>query len=100
MNKLIRDGKVAVLYSPEYGGGWFSWNSEVPQCIWEPELVEMVLNGAQPKDISLCAKKLYGENFYTEGVGTLEIVWLPEGTQFMIDEYDGFETVRTVSFVA
>jgi hypothetical protein len=29
MNKLIRDGMVAVLYSPDYGSGWYTWN-EVP----------------------------------------------------------------------
>ena len=26
MEKVIRDGKVAVLYSPGYGAGWsYSW---------------------------------------------------------------------------
>ena len=25
MEKVIRDGKVAVLYSPGYGAGWSTW---------------------------------------------------------------------------
>jgi hypothetical protein len=28
MEKVIRDGKVAVLYSPGYGAGWYSWNRD------------------------------------------------------------------------
>ena len=31
MNKLIRDGKVAVLISPEYGAGWSTWNYDLPE---------------------------------------------------------------------
>ena len=26
MTKCIRDGKVAILYSPGYGAGWSTWN--------------------------------------------------------------------------
>ena len=26
MQKVIRDGKVAVLYSPGYGAGWYTWS--------------------------------------------------------------------------
>ena len=33
MNKVIRDGKVAVLYSPGYGAGWYSWNWNHPECV-------------------------------------------------------------------
>lgn len=25
-DKVIEDGKVAVLISPNYGAGWYSWN--------------------------------------------------------------------------
>jgi hypothetical protein len=42
LKKVIRDGKVAVLYSPGFGAGWYSWNSSVPQCLFSPEIVAMV----------------------------------------------------------
>jgi hypothetical protein len=42
MNKLIRDGLVAVLYSPGFGAGWYSWNSEHPEILFDPALVELV----------------------------------------------------------
>jgi len=28
MTKYIRDGKVAVLYSPGFGAGWSTWNDD------------------------------------------------------------------------
>ena len=27
MKKLERNGKIAILYSPEYGAGWSTWNN-------------------------------------------------------------------------
>jgi len=41
MNKVIVDGKVAVLYSPGYGAGWFSWHN-VEELIYDPEVVKLV----------------------------------------------------------
>ena len=28
MEKVIRNGQVAVLYSPGFGAGWYSWNEK------------------------------------------------------------------------
>ena len=28
VEKLERDGKVAILYSPGYGAGWSTWNDD------------------------------------------------------------------------
>lgn len=33
MDKVIRDGMVAVIYSPGYGAGWSSWNRDYP-LLW------------------------------------------------------------------
>ena len=35
------------------------------------------------------------EHVYCGGASNLEIEWIPEGTQFRIDEYDGSETLIT-----
>ena len=35
MNKLIRDGMVAVLYSPDYGSGWYTWNQDDPEILFD-----------------------------------------------------------------
>jgi len=42
MDKIIRDGKVAVLYSPGYGAGWYSWNTDCKECVFNPEIVKLV----------------------------------------------------------
>ena len=42
MEKVIRDGKVAVLVSHGFGAGWYSWNTEHQQLLFHPKLVEMV----------------------------------------------------------
>jgi hypothetical protein len=93
MNKIIRDGKVAVLYSPGFGAGWYSWNSQYPECLFDPEIVVAVENGDLNKVSDLAIEKW--ENFYTGGSDDLKIEWLPEGTAFRIDEYDGSESIIT-----
>lgn len=96
MNKLIRDGKVAVLYSGGFGAGWYTWNSDYPDCIFNPEIVTAVESKDTDK-ADLLAKTLYGEDFYTGGACGLGIAWLPIGTPFTIEEYDGRESIRTVA---
>jgi hypothetical protein len=41
MDKVIRDGKVAVLYSPGYGAGWYSWHDN-EELLYDPVIVDMV----------------------------------------------------------
>ena len=43
MDKVIVNGKVAVLYSPGYGSGWYTWNQEFPELIFSPAIVKMVI---------------------------------------------------------
>ena len=96
MEKVIRDGKVAVLVSPGVGAGWYSWNKGFPQCLFDPEIVALVESKQHDKIFKLVEKK-YGDGFYAGGqVRRLEVVWLPEGTVFRIDEYDGAESIVEV----
>jgi hypothetical protein len=37
MQKLIRDDKVAVLVSPGFGAGWYTWHW-VEELIYDPSL--------------------------------------------------------------
>ena len=95
MDKVIRDGKVAILYSPNYGAGWYTWSHKSEddgKCLFHPDVVAWVEAG-KPLDIVPDFKQLFGDGFYAGGAGNLTIEWLPVGTKFRIDEYDGFETV-------
>jgi hypothetical protein len=93
MEKVIRDGKVAVLYSPGYGAGWYSWHC-IPEAIFHPKLVELVENDRHSEITpEWITENLNEENVYTGGVMDLEIAWVPVGTKFKISEYDGSESI-------
>jgi hypothetical protein len=94
MKKIIRDGLVAVLYSPGFGAGWSTWNPTFPECIFDPEIVRMIENETDRYEIERFVEQKYGEEFYSGGVEDLIIVYLPEGTEFIINEYDGSESVH------
>jgi len=96
MDKVIRDGNVAVLISPGFGAGWYSWNSN-EELLFSPKLVEMV---SQDKggDITeeWLEENLGIEGVYCGGAEDLIILWLPVGTAFEVEEYDGSESLRTI----
>ena len=98
MDKLIRDGKVAVLVSPGYGAGWYTWNSDRPECLFDPDIVKMVLGEVEGSISELAEQKWDqgNDSFYSGGADDLVVQWLDEGTQFRINEYDGSETLVTM----
>ena len=38
-DRVIRDGLVAVVYSPGFGAGWYTWNLESPEILFDPNIV-------------------------------------------------------------
>lgn len=91
MNKVIRDGKVAVIYSPGFGAGWYTWNREHPELMFDPGIVDLLENGEHEKLDAYV--KLKWPEIYAGGMDSLKIVWLTEGTAFKIEEYDGNESI-------
>ena len=90
--KYERDGKVAVLYSPGYGAGWSTWESQYAnELAFDSELVKAVLNEDYSLAVSIAEKK-YGN--FTGGASDLKIEWIPKGTAFLIKEYDGNEYIQ------
>ena len=93
MEKVIRDGKVAVLYSAGYGAGWTSWGAP-EKALFDPTIVELVENNKRDQITDELCKVLFGEEFYTGGAKALEIEWIDQGTAFRITEYDGAEGIE------
>jgi hypothetical protein len=93
MKKLIRDGKVAVLVSHGFGAGWFTWNYDEPQLLYDPVIVEMLEQSKSKSKIEQYCKEQY-PNAYLDGLDGLCVEWLPIGTTFRIHEYDGSESVE------
>ena len=104
-DKVIVDGKVAVLVSGGFGGGWSTWQDD-DECnqsmAFEPKVVEMILAGLVDKNraerkatldkIEAYMAEAYPD-FYLGGVDGLDVVWVPQGAKFHIEEYDGNETL-------
>ena len=90
MKKLIRDGRVAVLVSPGYGAGWYSWHGN-EQLIYDPSIVEWVEQ--EQLDKVLTYMELKYPDVYCGGLENLEVIWVPAGAKFRIDEYDGAESL-------
>jgi hypothetical protein len=93
-NKVIRDGKVAVLYSPGFGAGWSTWNTLLPELLFDPIIVDFVLNKPENwlQGIEAYCELVY-PGAYTGGSSDLEVMWIPAGSQFLVEEYDGSESV-------
>lgn len=96
IEKVIRDGKVAVVYSPGFGAGWSTWTTGLSP--FNPKVVEMVEKGEQNKITDDWCKENIGLDVYCGGVEDLEIEWLPIGTDFYIDECDGSESIVTSDY--
>jgi hypothetical protein len=102
MKKVIRDGMVAVLYSPGFGAGWYTWNHEFPEMIFDPDIVALVEpfgDDEVDEETRLEIEKMASEKWpgcYAGGADDLTVMWMPEGAQFEIEEYDGSETVHQI----
>jgi len=90
--KLERNGEIAVLYSPGFGAGWFTWNAGHEGLLFDKELVQLVLDGKQDEAGQLAEAKYPG--VYLGGSEDLAVYWMPKGQRFEIHEYDGYESVR------
>jgi hypothetical protein len=98
MQKKTVDGLVAVLYSPGFGAGWYSWHN-IEELLFDPKVVDMVQEKTSAETIELYCQEVYGAKSYYGGAEDLEVTWVPTGTQFIVDEYDGAETVTVMDKV-
>jgi hypothetical protein len=107
VRKLDKDNKVyvAVLVSIDFGAGWLTWNNDHPQMLFDP----VVVNHLNPLyGIPYDKEKYDGidaylaatyDGAYFGGLSGLTIEWVQEGLEFMIDEYDGSETLMLKDWI-
>lgn len=84
LDRVIRDGWVAVIVSPGFGAGWSTW-AEDKNVMFSPDIVHWIEGGKEGDPPA-------GDN-YAGGLRDAVIEWLPVGTEFVIDEYDGNESI-------
>jgi len=92
MKKLEKDGLVGIVYSPGFGAGWFTWNQEHPELVYDPAIVKMV----DEEDFEKLQTYIHLKypDVYKGGIDTLQVAWLRPGTLFRIHEYDGNESIE------
>jgi hypothetical protein len=92
MDKVIVDGKVAVLYSPGFGAGWYSWNREHPEIVFDSAIVNLVIEERFDELETFMILKY--PDVYLGGLIDLEVMWVKVGRTFRIAEYDGNESIE------
>ena len=90
MEKLIIDGKVAVAVSYGFGAGWSTWNGIDPM---DARFNTLFLNGEIGEIKKICEEEELG---YAGGAEDVSIEWIPVGTKFVIEEYDGSESLMVI----
>jgi len=99
--KVVRDGKVAVLYSPNYGCGWSTDNDKEYRDIllFHPKLVAMVEQGLRSKITEEWMMDEFGlKDICTLGAYRLEIEWVSVGDAFYIKNRDGYESLKFIYY--
>jgi len=97
MEKVYKDSgygykEVAVLVSAGYGAGWSSWGMP-DKALFDPIIVDFVENDkVNTKEFEEYMEKEY-EGAFLGGADGLYVRWVPEGKEFIIDEYDGAESL-------
>jgi hypothetical protein len=93
MEKFKQGDMVAVLVSRGHGAGWSTWNHQhKEQMMYDPEIVQLCLDGVGDVAIQEVALSKWPDAYFG-GVDGLSIEWISEDTEFIIDEYDGHESV-------
>lgn len=94
--RLYRNDKLAVVISPDYGVGWYTWLRD-PLLLTHPLLVKRVEQNAP------ITSKWLEETLHIDMRGydddliedrELKIKWVPKGCSFKGNEYDGAETIE------
>lgn len=100
MDKVVDNGSVAIIIAPTYGSGWFTWYGK-EEMLYDPVVVDLIQKNNnfdydQAEIYNQFTKHIqekYGIEDYFN-IDDLTIVWVDEGKEFFIDEYDGAESVR------
>jgi len=93
MNKVYEGEFTKVLVSPGFGAGWSTWNYNIPELLFDPVIVRMVEDGTSAETIEAYCIAKYSSGYFG-GSTDLEVVLVKTGSDFIIHEYDGSETLQ------
>jgi len=93
MEKVIRNGKVAVLVSRGFRTGWYTHHG-IQELLFHPKVVEMV-EECKKQDICKFVDEALNVEVSRDGAMGIVIHWLPVGEPFMIIQINDYEYVYT-----
>jgi len=93
MNKVYEGEFTKVLVSPGFGAGWSTWNYGIPELLFDPVIVRMVEDGTSFETIEAYCNAKYPTGYFG-GVADLEVRLIKTGTEFIVHEYDGSESIQ------
>lgn len=96
IEKVTRDGQVALILASEYGGGWSTVAGA--EAVFDSVIVDILLLHEEGRiSIDDCNTMLnkYQEAMYEVKNTDLRLEWVPEGTAFIVNNYDGIEYITT-----
>lgn len=98
VDKYINDkNEVAVLYSPHYGSGWYTWaHDNSTDMLFDPKIVVWVLKGKPEQErveIEDYVTTKYSDAYVGSNLDDLDVRWVEEGVRFRVHEYDGAESI-------
>lgn len=86
--------KVAVLISMGYGAGWSTWNQKFASFfLFDKGIVERVLRGDKDEIPDYIKDRIGDEHAFLGGLDDLIVVWVNQGVKFVVNEYDGSESI-------
>ena len=104
MDKVVQNNKVAVIIKSHYGLGWYSWHSK-EEMLYDPVIVKLILEYDKkqyedPYDPRSLIQNQFETYIFDEyaikgcNIEDFSVEWIDIGKEFIIEEYDGAESVR------
>ncbi len=99
--KLVNNkNEVAILYSPGNTSGWYTWNRYIGQKLIKDSRIIQYFFSDKYKDYKY--EQFFKEVMQFEQIPfpsknrTFKIAFIPQDTKFVIEEYDGSESIHTI----
>lgn len=87
---------MKVIYSPNYGAGWSTWNTRYPESAYHHAIINAVEQDLHPTKINEIATQLWPGGSWGAAQG-LVVEEVPDGVLFKITVHDGAERLEYVS---
>lgn len=85
------------LISPGFGTGWSTWSTEHEDfLLFDKGLIELAKRKASEEEVEKYLK-LKNIDIFTGGWDDIRVYYLEDDEEFIVEEYDGSESIRIKS---